>query len=221
MTTPPVLTRLRRANPVTPAVAAESSDLFEQIVALPGDPRLGGRPIRRRGSRRLAVVILALVALAAIASTAYALTEWNGAPPVKPKVTRHEYLQAQHQLTLPPGETWPKLHVPANSVTAPGAGGGRAVLVSQIAWECYWVRAIRTGNVAAGHRAHAELETLFADNVRVAPAGASENWSPRIPPKVPTLYYADDGGYQRDQAMFAAAAAGHPAELIQSCRANS
>ena len=217
--TTPALTRLRRANPVAPAVAADTSDLFERIVASPGDPRLAARPIRCRN--RLAIVVLAMVALAAIGSSAYALTDWNGAPPVKPKVTRHEYLQAQHQLTLPPGETWPKLHVPADSVTAPGAGGGHAVLVSQIAWECYWAHSIRIGNVAAQQRAHTELETLFANNVRVAPAGASENWSPRIPPKVPTLYYADDGGYQRDQAMFAAAAAGHPAELIQSCRANS
>lgn len=136
-------------------------------------------------------------------------------------MTRHEHLQAQHLLTLPPGATWPKLNVPADSVTAPGAGGGRAVGIAQTAWECYLARAIRRGDTAAQRRAHAELESILANHTIVAPAGASENWSPRDPPAFPYQAYADDGGYQHVRAMYAAAAAGHPAQLIQSCRANS
>ena len=33
--------------------------------------------------------------------------------------------------------------------------------------------------------------------------------------------YADDGGFQYLQATYAAAVAGHPSRLIQSCRANA
>ena len=37
---------------------------------------------------------------------------------------------------------------------------------------------------------------------------------------LPVAAFADDGGYQMKQAMYADAAAGHPHSLIQSCRAN-
>ena len=36
----------------------------------------------------------------------------------------------------------------------------------------------------------------------------------------PVAVFADDGGYQFKMRMYADAAAGHPQELIQSCRAN-
>jgi hypothetical protein len=37
---------------------------------------------------------------------------------------------------------------------------------------------------------------------------------------VPFVVFADDGGYQFIQRTYAKAAAGHPRQLIESCRAN-
>jgi hypothetical protein len=46
------------------------------------------------------------------------------------------------------------------------------VLVSQHAWECYWVEAIRSETVAGQQRAHTELEKLLANNRAAAPTEA-------------------------------------------------
>ena len=94
------------------------------------------------------------------------------------------------------------------------------MLVAQNTWECYWVRAIKTGDTAAERRAQAELNALLDHNIFEAPAGASENWTPPKPPSVPYVFFAHDGGLAYVRAMYAAAAAGHPESLIQSCRAN-
>jgi hypothetical protein len=220
MTSESTLTRLRRSNPVVQTPRLDADELFARITALPGDDRLAGRPVRRRG-RRAAVVVVAMVVVALLASAGYAVSNWVGAEPVKPKVTKHEYLEAQSRLTLPPGATWPTLHVPAYSVTSPGAGGGFAVGIARNAWECYWAHAIRSGDVAAQRQAHAQLTSLLAHNTIVAPANASENWSPPHSRSVPFQVYADDGGFQYLQATYAAAVAGHPSRLIQSCRANA
>jgi hypothetical protein len=112
------------------------------------------------------------------------------------------------------------MHIDPNSVTSVGAGGGHAVLAAQNAWECYWVDAIRSGDTKAQSRAHAELESLLANNVVVAPNGSSENWTPPNPPRAPYAVFADDGGFQWVQQTYALAAAGHPQRLIDSCRAN-
>ena len=130
-----------------------------------------------------------------------------------------EYAAAQKQLTMPPGYSWPALHWPAHSVTSPGAGGGFAVTVDQNAWECYWVGAIHSGDVAAGRRAQAALDDLMTNHTVVAPAGASENWSPPQADN-PTQVFANDGGYQYKQRIYADAAAGNPQQLEQSCRVN-
>jgi hypothetical protein len=116
MTSEPVLTRLRGANPVGQVPSLHADDLVAQITALPGDDRLVDRPARRRG-RRAAVIVIATLVVGLLASAGYAVSNWVGAPPVKPKVTKHEYLEAQHRLTLPPGAAWPELHFPANTVT--------------------------------------------------------------------------------------------------------
>jgi hypothetical protein len=221
MTTDAIFSRLRMANPVPLVEPTDAPELFERITAQPGDPRLA-RPSRRTDrQRRRVALVLVLGLLGVLASTAFAVSHWVIGDAVKPPVTRHEYLRAQHQLTLPPGVTWPQLHISPDSVTAQGAGGGHAVLAAQNAWECYWVKAIRDGDASAQRRAQAELTALLDDNVIVAPAGASENWTPPNPPKVPYAVFADDGGYQWVQAMYKKAAAGDARDLRSSCRANS
>ena len=79
--------------------------------------------------------------------------------------------------------------------------------------------AIKSGDRQAGQQAHTELDSLLANHAVIAPAGASENWSP-TDHAFPVVAFADDGGYQWKQQMYADAAAGHPQNLIQSCRAN-
>ena len=222
MTSESTYGRLRAANPVPFIEQTDSLDLFRQITALAGDSRLDNAPrkpfIRRRG----VALVVAFAVAALLASTAFAISRLVGDDVVAPPVTRSEYLLAQSKLTLPPGATWPDIHFgPANSVTPRGAGGGVAVLNAQTAWECYWVQAIRSGDVPAQRRAHAALDALLANNILEAPAGASENYIPPNPPSVPYAVFAHDGGLDFIRATYAAAAAGHPRNLIQSCRANS
>jgi hypothetical protein len=214
--------RLQAANPVPLVAQTDSLDLFDEITALPADPRLA-EPKRKPFSRRPGLVLgIAFAVAALLASTAFAISRLVGDEVVGPDVTRAEYLQAQSQLELPPGAAWPPFHAgPSNGVTSRGAGGGIAVLAAQNRWECYWARAIRTGDTAAQARAHAALDSLLAHNILEAPAGASENWTPAVPPKVPYAVFAHDGGLDSIRASYAAAAAGHPRSLNQSCYANA
>jgi hypothetical protein len=219
MKTDPTLVRLRKANPYPRPANVDGAELFARITALAPD-----RSFRRRTtSHRRGGLVLAIsfVVVALLASTAYAISNWVFSSAVKPKVTKLEYRRAQHELVLPPGSSWPALHVDPNSVTSRGAGGGHAVTTAQYAWECYWVKAIRDGDVAAQKRAHQELTALLANNVLVAPAGAPEDYTPPNPPKVPYVVFAHDGGFEWVRDNYALAAAGHPQRLIQSCRANA
>jgi hypothetical protein len=86
-----------------------------------------------------------------------------------------EHAEAQGHLSLPPASSWPELSFPSDSVTSRGARGSFAVSIAQSAWECYWVWAIRDGDAAGQRRAHAALGTLMANNIVIAPNGASEN----------------------------------------------
>jgi len=210
------LAYLRRLNPVPQAASVDGAELFEQITSLPQDERAGAR--RSPNRRRIALVAVALAATAILATTAFAVANWFG-DVVKPAVTKQEYKTAQSELTLPPGVTWPELNVDPNSVTSRGGGGSSAVMVAMGSWECYWADAIKSGDEQAQQRAHAELNSLFANHVVIAPAGASENWFPTDHP-FPVVAFADDGGYQYKQQMYADAAAGRPKSLLQSCRAN-
>ena len=217
-----IMTRLRRANPVPESPATGESDLFDRITALPqdapGDRR--ERPALRR-RRGLTLVLAALIA-ALLASTAVAISQWIGGDVVRPPVTRQEYLDAQNELVLPPRVAWPRFNMPpANSVTTRGGGGGHAVLFAMNAWECYWVDAIERNDAAAGQRAHDELDRLLATNVFEAPAGSPEGWVPTPFPTVPFVAFAHDGGLDWIRGSYERAAAGHPARLAQSCRANA
>jgi len=210
------LAYLRRLNPVPKAASVDGADLFERITSLPRD----ARPAPRRSAtrRRVALVAVGLAVMALLATTAFAVANWFG-DVVKPAVTKQEYKTAQSELTLPPGVTWPELNVDPNSVTSRGGGGSSAVMIAMGSWECYWADAIRSGDEQAQQRAHAELNSLFANHVVIAPAGASENWFPTGHP-FPVVAFADDGGYEYKQQMYADAAAGRPKSLLQSCRAN-
>jgi hypothetical protein len=219
MKTNPSISRLREANPFPPATTVDTDVLFDQITASAPDPRLvrHGTPSRRR----MLVLAIGLAVMALLASSAFALSNWVFGDAVEPPVTRAEYLQAQKELTLPPGYSWPVLNVPENSITGRGAGGGHAVLIAQNAWECYWVQAIRDGDAAAQQRAHDQLYALLAHNMLEAPPGAPENYTPPNPPKVPYVVFAHDGGLDWIRATYAQAAAGNPKNLIDSCRANA
>jgi hypothetical protein len=212
------LNRLSAANPFSAATTPDAEALFERIVASPGDRRLAATPAKRRRGRAF-VLVTALVACGLLASAAYGISSLLGDVIGGPTV-KAEYAKAKTELTLPPGYAWPKLHWPAHTVTSRGAGGGYAVAFDQGAWECYWVTAIHAGDAAASRRAHIALDDLLAKNSVVAPAGASENWSPPIAEDTPTQVFADDGGLQYKQRMYAAAAAGNPQQLEQSCRNN-
>jgi hypothetical protein len=216
MKTDSTLAYLRRMNPVPEAASVDGAELYDRIISLPQD-----QPLRARRSpyrRRVALIAVALAVMALLATTALAISGWFGEV-VKPPVTRQEYRNAQDVLALPPGATWPELNLQPNSVTSRGGGGSYAVMIAMGSWECYWVDAIRNGDQPAQQQAHAELTSLLADHVVIAPAGASENWAP-TGHAFPVAAFTDDGGYQLKQRMYAEAAAGQPRELIQSCRAN-
>jgi hypothetical protein len=206
---------LRRMNPVPEAASVEGAELFDRITSLAREER---QPARRAYRRRVALVAVALFVMALLATTAFAISGFFG-DVVKPPVTRQEYRNAQDALTLPPGATWPDLNLESNSVMSRGGGGSFAVMIAMGSWECYWADAIESGDQEAQQQAHAELSSLLRDHVVVAPEGASENWAP-TGHAFPVVAFADDGGYQYKQTMYADAAAGRPHDLIQSCRAN-
>lgn len=206
---------LRRLNPVPEAASVDGAELFERITSLPQEAKPSARRAPYR--RRFALAAVALVVMALLATTAFAISGWFG-DVVKPPVTKQEYRNAQDELTLPPGATWPELNVPQNTVTSRGGGGADAVMIAMGSWECYWAGAIKSGDQQAQDDAHAALTALLRDHVVIAPAGASENWMPTG--KFPVVAFADDGGYQYKQKIYADAAAGKPHDLIQSCRVN-
>jgi hypothetical protein len=205
---------LATANPVPAPAAVEDDELFARIVALPR-----GQATRRRPRKRVAVAIVLAVA-AVLTSTAVGVDHWlTGA--VKPDVTLAEYRAAQSLVPLPPGATWPTLHVDPNSMTTRGGGGGYAVEIATTKWECYWAAAIRTGDTAGQRRANTVLHALLRDHAVIKPDAAPEDWVPASPPAFPYVVFADDGGYQFQLRIWAQAAAGDPSGVAQSCRANS
>jgi hypothetical protein len=212
------LNRLRAANPYQASTVAEAGGLFDRIVSTPPDRRLGHAP--RRYRRPVLVLVAAVVACGLLASAAYAVAGWLGGHIITGPTVQSEYTAAQKQLTMPPGYAWPPLNWPSNSVTSRGAGGSFAVSLDQDAWECYWVDAIHSGDAAAQRRAKTALDDLMTNNIVTAPAGAPEDYTPPQSAQRPTMAFADDGGYQNKQRMYAQAAAGHPRLLEQSCRAN-
>jgi hypothetical protein len=213
-----ILNRLSAANPVPAGTVVDTDALFDRIVLTPPDRRLD-RP-RQRRRRSTLVLVTAVVVCGLLASGAYAISDgWFGHA-IGGATVKAEYAAAPKQLTLPPGYGWPPLHWPSNSVTSEGAGGSFAVSIDQDDWECYWVGAIHSGDAAAQRRAQSALDDLMTNHIVVAPAGAPEDYTPPHSSDTPTLAFADDGGYQYKQRMYADAAVGKPKQLEQSCRAN-
>jgi len=208
--------RLRAANPAQPATTVDADALFDRITAVSPEPVV----VRSRSRRRVLAVAVALVLAAALATAAPAISNWLG-DIIGPSEVQSEYAAAHDRLTLPPGYDWPKLNFPTDSVTSRGAGGAFAVSIAQSAWECYWVDAIRGGDTAGEQLARKALGSLMANNIVVAPSGAPENWSPPQSAGRPIAPFADDGGYEYKERMYAEAAAGRPQLLEQSCRANA
>ena len=211
------LSRLRAANPFPATAAVHDETLFDQIVLAPPDRRL--LRANRRYRRPVLVLAVALITCGLLASAAYAISGWIGHIIDGPTV-QAEYTAAQKQLVMPPGDRWPPLNWHKNEVTSRGAGGAFAVSIDQVAWECYWVDAIRSDDVAGQRRANAALDDLMANHIVIAPAGSPEDYTPPQSAQTPTLAFADDGGYQYKQRMYAEAAAGKPQLLEQSCLAN-
>ena len=221
MTSDTTFDRLREANPFRPATVEGADELFARITAEPGDARVADRKPRRWRRRRTIGLAVAFVAIA-LGSSAFATVHYMfGKGIVGASVSRSEYRRAQTILELPPGYDWPNVHFAENTVMNRGAGGSYALSIDQSAWECYWVKSIRERNAVGQQRAKAVLDDLMQNRILVAPAGASENWSPPASTPWPSLVFADDGGYQFKQRIYAQAAAGRPAGLIQSCRANA
>lgn len=217
MTTGSAIDYLRAAKPPVPSGFVDAEALFSRITIAAPDRRL--RTSTRRHRRPVLVFAVALALVAVIASTALALSGWIG-DIIGPSEVHSEFAKAEGQLSLPPGYTWPKLNFPSDSVTSRGAGGSFAVNMAQTAWECYWVQSIGSHDKAGEQSARAALSDLMTNHIVIAPSGASENWSPPQTGK-PLATFADDGGYQYKQRMYAQAAAGHPQLLEQSCRANA
>jgi hypothetical protein len=216
--------RLDRARPgISDGIDRDA--LFAQIVATRQDreqPQLS-----RSGRRRLLIGCIALAVLCLTAGTAFAVTGfnlfgWHTDTTIvnSPREWQRLYRDATRKLTLPPGEHWPIRTLPPDTVTSRTQPGGTAVAISQTAWECYWVDAIRHGDTAAAQRAHSALDDLLAHHVVVAPPGSPENVAPPAGTKPPFAIFASDGGIQYTRRMYRDAAAGRPATLIQSCRAN-
>jgi hypothetical protein len=215
--------RLRTARPAPVALLGDSQEMFAAIVAAPRE----AVPAHRARSRRTLVVVCAALALAVVtAGSAFAFTNLFGwhtdhSLVTSPRVWHQLYVEAQHDLTMPPGMRWPDRSLPPKTVTSRNEPGGMAVAVSQVSWECYWAHAIRTGDVAAQARAHAALSDLVAHHIVVAPPGSPENVAPPSWVKPPFEILASDGGYAYVKHMYAEAAAGNGALIAQSCRANS
>jgi hypothetical protein len=218
--------RLRHAAPAAPSAAIDRNMLFASIVARPGDPAVASRPRMTRSTRRRLTIVLVALAIATLtAATALAtgFLGWHDETAIidNPHQWESLYLAATRKLTLPPGQTWPHRTLAPNTVTGMSQPGGEAVAISRGRWECYWGKAIRSGDTAAQAQAQAALADINAHHTLVAPAGSSENVAPPDNIKGPFEIFASDGGIQFVTKMYADAAAGRPAMLFQRCRPNS
>jgi len=219
--------RLRTARPAGANLTVDRDALFAGIVASASGPADAGRGRRRRHRPRRKLVVVTVVAAVAVLAAGSTLgiaglLGWHtdNSLVTNPREWRALYRAATRELTLPPGVKWPYRTLAPNSVTSRNLPGGMAVGISQLAWECYWVSAIRTDNVTGQQRARLALANIVRHHIAVAPPGSPENVAPPATVKPPFEIYASDGGLQADKHMYAEAAAGNPAGIAQSCRAN-
>jgi hypothetical protein len=209
--------RLRNAAPAAPSPIRDRDAVFAGIVAGQGDTAVATRiRLSRPARRKLTIVLVALAIAALTAATALGTNflGWHDETAIidSPQQWETLYRAATRELTLPPGQSWPH-----RTLSQPG---GEAVAISRARWECYWGSAIRSGDTAAQTRAQAALADINANHTLVAPDGSSENVAAPSNIKGPYEIFANDGGIQFVKKMYADAAAGRPAMLFQSCRAN-
>jgi hypothetical protein len=219
--------RLRNAAPAAPSPTIDRDALFAGIVARPGDPDIVSRARLTRPTRRklmIAAVAFAIATLTVGTAVATGILPWHDVKHSElvttPKQWEALYSAATRELTLPPGQSWPHRTLAPNTVTGMSQPGGEAVAISRGRWECYWGKAIRSGDTTAQASAQAALADINANHTLVAPDGSSENVAAPSNIKGPYEIFANDGGIQFVTKMYADAAAGRPAMLFQSCRAN-
>jgi hypothetical protein len=217
--------RLRNAAPAAPSPIRDRDAVFAGIVAGQRDPAVATRiRLSRPARRKLTIVLVALAIAALTAATALGTNflGWHDETAIidSPQQWETLYRAATRELTLPPGQSWPHRTLAPHTVTGMSQPGGEAVAISRARWECYWGSAIRSGDTAAQTRAQAALADINANHTLVAPDGSSENVAAPSNIKGPYEIFANDGGIQFVKTMYADAAAGRPAMLFQSCRAN-
>jgi hypothetical protein len=217
--------RLRNAAPAAPSPVRDRNAVFAGIVASPSDPAIAPRiRLSRPARRRLTIVLVALAIAALTAATALGtgFLGWHDDTAIidTPQQWQALYRTATRELTLPPGQSWPHRTLAPHTVTGMSHPGGTAVAISRVRWECYWAKAIRSGDTAAQTSAQAALADINAHHSLVAPNGSSENVAPPSNIKGPYEIFAHDGGFLFVTKMYADAAAGRPAMLFQSCSVN-
>ena len=217
-----LLTRLQAANPEPLIVLTDSFDLFNEITASPGRSEAvhveaqAAHPPARAGARsrlrgRCAARLDGVRDLAARRRRRRRARRDEGRVP-----RRAEPAPAAARGDLAPLPPRPREQRDGSRRRRRDRSPERAERVGVL---------LGAGDPDRRHRrpgtGSRRPEHLLAHNILEAPAGASENCTPPNPPKVPYVVFAHDGGLDSIRANYAAAAAGHPRGLAQSCYANS
>ena len=208
------LAYLRRLNPVPEAASVDGAELFERITSLPRDepaargapPPAAGSPSSRSGSPSMALLATtALADLRLVRRRRQAARDEAGVPERSERAhppARSDVARAQRRSELGHLERGRRLL----------RGDGRDGLLGVLLGGRH-----QSGDEQAQQQSHAELTSLLRDHVVIARRGRPRTGSP-TGHRFPVVAFADDGGYQYKQQMYADA--GGPKNLIQSCRAN-
>ena len=167
--------------------------------------------------------MLCLTAGTAFAVTGFNLFGWHTDTTIvkSPREWQRLYHDATRRADAAPGRALAGPHAPArHRHVAHPAGRHRRRHLADGVGVLLGGRHPPRGTRPARRQAHAALDDLLAHHVVVAPPGSPENVAPPAGTKPPFAIFASDGGIQYTRKMYRDAANGHPATLIQSCRAN-